>query len=129
MNKNETSAVGPKCFRTVFSAKGAFLTPAWGNAPGSAEGACHGSLESRFQRSRVISIQFPGALPQAGLESALSALNKYAFRGVLRGFSPPASRANALRTAHATANQTRSSTVKQCGRSLVRSRFRTNAFT
>ena len=136
MRDHETSAVAPKCFRAVFSAKGAFLTPAWGNAPGStdrkcasAEGACHGSLESRFQRSRVISIQFPGALPQACLESALSALNKHAFRGVLRRFSPAASRANALRTAHATANQTRSSTVKQCGRSLVRSRFRPNAFT
>ncbi len=136
MRDHEPSLVASKPFRPVSSAKGAFLTPAWGNAPGStdrkcasAEGACHGSLESRFQRSRVISIQFPGALPQACLESALSALNKYAFGGGLRGFSPAASRANALRTAHATANQTRSSTVKQCGRSLVRSRFRTNAFT
>ena len=117
MRDHEPSLVAPKPFRPVPSAKGAFLTPAWGNAPGStdrkcasAEGACHGSLESRFQRSRVISIQFPGALPQACLESALSALNKYAFGGVLRGFSPAASRANALRTptdreqaAHATA--------------------------
>jgi len=110
MRDHEPSLVAPKPFRPVSSAKGAFLTPAWGNAPGStdrkcasAEGACHGSLESRFQRSRVISIQFPGALPQACLESALSALNKYAFGGVLRGFSPAASRANALRTAHATA--------------------------
>ena len=136
MSDHELSAVAAKSFMPVSSAKGAFLTPAWGNTPGStdrkcasAEGACHGSLESRFQRSRVISIQFPGALPQACLESALSALNKYAFGGVLRGFSPAASRASALRTAHATANQNRSSTVKQCGRSLVRSRFRTNAFT
>src|SRR5438876_8072572 len=100
MSEHKPSAVAPKRFRLVFSAKGAFLTPVrhrtdsqgrtWGNAPGltdrkcaSAEGACHGSLESRFQRSRVISIQFPKALPQAGLESALSALNKYAFRDVL----------------------------------------------
>ena len=118
MSDNELSAVAAKRFMPVSSARGAFLTPAWGNAPGStdkkcasAEGACHGSLESRFQRSRVISIQFPGALPQACLESALSALNKYAFGGVLRGFSPAASRANAQRTADATANQTRSSTV------------------
>src|SRR6266540_2646950 len=106
MSDHETSAVAPKDFRHVFSAKSAFLTPAWGNAPGStdrecasAEGACHGSLESRFQRLRVISIQFPGALPQASLESALSALNRYPFGGVLSGFSSAASRANALRTA------------------------------
>ena len=121
---DETSAVTPKRFRPVFSAKGAFLTPAWGNAPGSAdrkcasaEGACHGSLESRFQCSRVISIQFPGALPQACLESALSALNKYALRDVLSGsVSMPecnalsrlrsARRATACRgTAHTTAER------------------------
>jgi len=104
----------------VSSAKGAFVTPAWGNAPGStdrkcasAEGACHGSLESRFQRSRVISIQFPGALPQACLESALSALNKYAFGGVLKGFSPAASRANALTTAHITAKRAKAFTLAE----------------
>ena len=120
MRDHEPSLVASKPFRPVSSAKGAFLTPALGNAPGStdrkcasAEGACHGSLESRFQRSRVISIQFPGALPQACLESALSALNKYAFGGVLRGFSPAASRANTLTTAHITAKRAKAFTLAE----------------
>ncbi len=120
MSDHEPRAVAPKPFGSVSSAKGAFVTPAWGNAPGStdrkcasAEGACHGSLESRFQRSRVISIQFPGALPQACLESALSALNKYAFGGVLRGFSPAASRANTLTTAHITAKRAKAFTLAE----------------
>src|SRR6266545_682056 len=76
MSDYDPSAIAPKDVRHVFSAKGAFLTAAWGNAPGST-----------------------GALPQASLESALSALNRYAFGGVLSGFSSAASRANALRTA------------------------------
>jgi hypothetical protein len=69
----------------VFSAKGALLRSAWGNAPGimdeeglSAESAYHERHESRLQRSPTISIQFPGAMPPAGIESALSALNTYA---------------------------------------------------
>ncbi|MGH7983275.1 MAG: Verru_Chthon cassette protein B [Candidatus Udaeobacter sp.] len=41
----------------------------------SAESAYHERHESRLQRSPTISIQFPGATPQASIESALSALN------------------------------------------------------
>ena len=66
----------------IASAKGALLRSAWGNAVGiidqeglSAESAYHEHHESRIQRSATISIQFPGATPQAGIESALSALN------------------------------------------------------
>lgn len=66
---------------SAFRAKGALVTSAWGNAPGimdqedlSAESAYHERHESRLQRS-IISIQFPGAMPQAWVESALSALN------------------------------------------------------
>jgi len=76
--------------RYVFSANGALLRSAWGNAPGimgqedlSAESAFHEGHESRLQRSPVISIQFPGAIAQAGIESALSALNTYVKRQVL----------------------------------------------
>ncbi|PYK26742.1 MAG: hypothetical protein DME52_05595 [Verrucomicrobia bacterium] len=66
----------------IASAKGALLRSAWGNAVGiidqeglSAESAYHEHHESRIQRSATILIQFPGATPQAGIESALSALN------------------------------------------------------
>jgi uncharacterized protein (TIGR02598 family) len=76
----------------AFSAKGALLRSAWGNAPGimdqeglSAESAYHERHESRHQRSPIIPIQFPGATPQVRhgesvlwrteIESALSALN------------------------------------------------------
>src|SRR5438105_4686137 len=66
----------------IASAKGALLRSAWGNAVGiidqeglSAESAYHEHHESRIQRSATISIQFPGATPQAGIESALSELN------------------------------------------------------
>ena len=68
---------------SVFSAKGAVLRSAWGGAPGimdqgdlSAEGAFHEHHESRLQCSPTISIQFPGAVSQARIESALSALNR-----------------------------------------------------
>ncbi len=37
MRDHEPSLVAPKPFRPVSSAKGAFLTPAWGNAPGSTD--------------------------------------------------------------------------------------------
>ena len=66
----------------IASAKGALLRSAWGNAVGimdqeslSAESAYHEHHESRIQRSATISFQFPGATTQAGIESALSALN------------------------------------------------------
>jgi hypothetical protein len=59
----------------MFSANGAPLRSAWGNAPGimdqedlSAESAFHERHESRLQRSPVISIQFPGVLPQAWID-------------------------------------------------------------
>ena len=62
----------PRVARYVFSANGALLRSAWGNAPGinrqedlSAESAYHERHASRLQRSPVISIQFPGAMPQA----------------------------------------------------------------
>ena len=67
---------------SAFRAKGALLKSAWGNAPGimdqedlSAESGYHERHESRLQRSPIISTEFPGAMPQARVESALSALN------------------------------------------------------
>jgi len=141
MRDHNTNALVSKQLSPVFSAIGAFLKSAWGNAPGStdrkrfsAEGACHGTVESRFQRSRVISIQFPGALPQACLESALSAPNKYAFRRVLSRFSLAASQSNALsrlRTAMAcrgTAHAIARSLITD-HRSRIHSELRVDGFT
>src|SRR6266508_6962920 len=68
----------------LFSAKGAASSQAWGNVPGfvdrkgpSAEGATHLGVESRFQRFVSDLIRIPGALPQAYVITAPSALNRY----------------------------------------------------
>src|SRR6266542_144782 len=68
----------------LFSAKGAASSQAWGNVPRfvdrkgpSAEGATHLGVESRFQRFVSDLIRIPGALPQAYVITAPSALNRY----------------------------------------------------
>jgi uncharacterized protein (TIGR02598 family) len=70
---------------SAFRANAALLRSAWGNAPGfidqedlSAESAHHERHESRLQCSPIISIQFPGAMSQALVESPLSALKTLA---------------------------------------------------
>jgi general secretion pathway protein D len=69
--------------RAKFGAKGAASSPAWGSAPGfvnqcgpGAEGATHFE-ESRFQRFVPGMIRIPGALPQARVNAAPSALSRY----------------------------------------------------
>jgi len=69
--------------RYMFSANGALLRSAWGNAPGakdekdpSAESACHKRGESRLQRSPIIS-DFLGRCPRLAHEIAPLALNTF----------------------------------------------------